>query len=213
MNTGEFHSRLRELYLPPEKVFTQVDVPEIRYAVIDGAGDPAGAAGKAAVKWLYSVVHLVKPLVKQRMGRHFVDPPLECLCWADDPRDFNEGNRNTWKWRTMVAFIDWITEEQFHEAVARVALQRGAAPATLRLETLHEGRSVQITHVGDYAEVRAICRELYEEYLPANRLEPRGHYHEIYLNDPSRTMRAKRRLVIRQPVAGLSTKGTSPATR
>lgn len=204
MNTEEFHRRLRELYLPPEREFTVVDVPEIRFAVIDGTGDPESAESAAAVKWLYSVVHLVKPLVKKRMGRNFVDPPLECLCWADDQSDFIEGNRNKWKWRVMVAFVDWITEQQFQEAVAQVALKRGAPPETLRLETLHEGKSVQIMHVGEYSEVGAVCGKLYHEYLPANQLEPNGCYHEIYLNDPTRTARQERRIVIRQPVIASS---------
>ena len=87
----------------------------------------------------------------------------------------------------MIVFIDWITQEQFEEAVAKVETKRGPAPKTLRLENLHEGKSVQIMHVGDYNEIRAVCEKLYDEYLPENHLAPKGHYHEIYLNDPKRT--------------------------
>ena len=63
------------------------------------------------MKWLYAVVHVVKPLVKQRMGKNFVEPPLECLCWVDDMKNFLEGNKDKWKWRVMVPFVDWITRE------------------------------------------------------------------------------------------------------
>ena len=200
MNVEGFHKRLKELYLPPEKQFTLVDVPEIRFAVIDGKGNPESDECAEAVKWLYSVVHLIKPLVKKRMGKNFVEPPLECLCWADKRKDFTEGNKDKWKWRVMIVFIDWITQEQFEEAVAKVEHKRGPAPKTLRLENLHEGKSVQIMHVGDYAEIGAVCEKLYNEYLPENSLKPNGYYHEIYLNDPTRTAPKKRKIVIRQPV-------------
>jgi len=54
MNVEAFHKRLRELYLPPEKQFTLVDVPEIRFAAIDGKGNPESDESAEAVKWLYS---------------------------------------------------------------------------------------------------------------------------------------------------------------
>jgi hypothetical protein len=200
MNVEGFHDRLRELYLPPEGQFTLVDVPEIRFAVIDGKGDPGNSKSAEAAKWLYSVVHFVKPLVKERMGVNFVEPPLEFLFWADNERDFIEGNKDKWNWRAMVVFIDWITREQFEEAVAKVEGKRGPAPETLRLKNLHEGKCVQIMHVGDYKEIGRVCDELYSQYLPANNLKPNGYYHEIYLNDPTRTAPNKRKIVIRQPV-------------
>jgi hypothetical protein len=204
MNVEKFHERLKELYLPPERRFTLVDVPEIRFAVIDGEGDPESGECADAVKWLYAVVHVVKPLVKARMGRNFVEPPPEILCWADDETDLVAGNRDRWKWRAMVVFVDWITQRQFEDAVAKVEQKRGPAPKTLRLENLHEGKSVQIMHVGDYRGIRSVCRKLYDEFLPQHNLKPNGHYHEIYLNDPNRTARTKRKIVIRQPVATLS---------
>jgi len=200
MNVEQFHDRLRELYLPPEHQYTMVDVPEIRYAFIDGKGDPGNGKSAEAAKWLYSVVHYVKPLVKERMGKNFVEPPLEYLFWADNERDFIEGNKDKWNWRAMIVLVDWITREQFEEAVAKVEQKRGIAPETLRLENLHEGKCVQIMHVGDYKEIGGICDELYNQYLPENKLKPNGYYHEIYLNDPARTAPNKRKIVIRQPV-------------
>ena len=140
MNVEQFHERLRELYLPSEGQFTIVDVPEIRFAVIDGKGDPGKGKSAEAAKWLYSVVHLVKPFVKERMGKNFVDPPLEYQFWADNERAFIEGNKDKWNWRAMVVFIDWITQEHFEEAVAKVEQKRGPAPETLRLENLLEGK-------------------------------------------------------------------------
>jgi hypothetical protein len=203
MNVAQFHARLRELYLPPEHQFTMVDVPEIRFAVIDGKGDPGNEESAKAAKWLYAVIHLVKPLVKERLGKNFVEPPLEYLCWADNEKDFIERKKDKWNWRAMVVFIDWITREQFEAAVARVEQKRGPAPETLRIANLHEGKCVQIMHTGDYKELAAVCDKLYNGYLPENNLKPNGYYHEIYLNDPSRTAPQKRKIVIRQPVTSV----------
>jgi len=55
-------------------------------------------------------------------------------------------------------------------------------------------------HIGDYKGVAKVCDELYTKFLPDNDLEPKGYYHEIYLNDPARTAPQKRKIVIRQPV-------------
>ena len=200
MDVDKFHQRLGELYLPPENQFTLVDVPEIRYAMIDGAGNPESEAIKHASKWLYSLVHIVKPYMKERMGKNFADPPLEYQFWADDERDFVAGNKDKWYWRVMVVFTDWISQERFDEAVAAVEKKLGPPPETLRMENLNEGKSVQIQHIGDYDLVQSICDQLYNIYLPENNLKPDGPYHEIYLNDPNRTAPDKRRIVIRQPV-------------
>ena len=200
MDVEKFHQRLEELYLPPEKEFTLVDVPEIRYAMIDGAGDPESEEVKGASKWLYSLVHVVKPYMKERMGKNFADPPLEYQFWADDPQDFINGIKDKWYWRVMVVFTDWISQNRFDDAVSAVKKKLGSPPETLRMDNLTEGKSVQIQHIGDYDQVSLICDELYQVFLPENNLKPNGYYHEIYLNDPNRTAPEKRRVVIRQPV-------------
>jgi hypothetical protein len=200
MNVEEFHQRLDELYLPPEDEFTRVDVPEIRYAMIDGTGNPEQPEFANATKWLYSLVHIIKPYMKERMGKNFADPPLEVQFWAENEKDFIDRVKDKWHWRVMVVFTDWIDQERFTDAVAAVEQKLGSPPKTLRMENITEGKSVQIQHIGDYDQVQAICDELYNQYLPSQNLKPNGYYHEIYLNDPKRTAPEKRRFVIRQPV-------------
>ena len=204
MNIEDFHKRLKELYLPPKNQFTVVDVPEINYIVIDGEGNPESETFKSSIKWIYSVVHFIKPLVKERMKKNFVEPPLECLFWADNEKDFVSGKKDKWKWRVMIVVIpDWVPEQEFQEAVKKVEKKLGPVPKTLRFQNLHEGKSIQIMHVGDYSKIRIVCDKLYNEYLLENNLKPNGYYHEIYLNDPNRIAPEKRKTVIRQPVMTL----------
>jgi len=76
----------------------------------------------------------------------------------------------------------------------------GEPPASLRLETYHEGLSVQIMFIGPYAEEGPVIAQLHNEFLPAEGLTENGHHHEIYLGDPRKTAPEKLKTVIRQPV-------------
>jgi len=200
MNVEKFHDRLKELYSPPEAKFALVDVPEIRFATIDGEGDPQGATTAEAIKWLYALVHVVKPSIQERMGKDFSYPPIEFLHWAEKEADFIPGNKEKWKWQAMIVFVDWISQEAFADAIIDVEKKYGKAPDSLRLESLHEGQCVQYLHRGSYDEIGELCKSLFGNYLPANNLKPRGRYHEIFLNDPARTASEKRKTLIRQPV-------------
>ena len=200
MNDDLFHSRLKELYHPPQKKFTLIDVPEIRYMMIDGAGNPDNADLAGAMKWLYTVVHLIKPYAQEKFGKPFVYPPVEFVFWADDNADFLVVAKEKWKWRAMVVLAELIPECIFREAVVKVEVKLGSTPGQLKLDYLDEGRCVQTMHVGDYDEIAGVCEKLYGDFLPKNGLTPNGYYHEIYLNDPARVAPGKRKTVIRQPV-------------
>jgi hypothetical protein len=201
MKDADMRAKLKELYLPPSKDFVLVDVPEMRYIMLDGRGAADRTALDHAVKWLFTVIHPMKRIARQRMGKNFVDPPLEGLWWADDVRDFIGGNREKLHWRMMIVYEpDWLTEELFEDGVAAAKARLGKPPASLRLEGLHEGLSAQIMYVGPPNEEGPTIARLHREFLPAHRLTPNGYHHEIYLTDPNRTAPEKQKTVLRQPV-------------
>lgn len=202
MNDEEFHARIKELYHPSSKRFTLVDVPEVRYLAIDGKGDPAHTGIEASMDWLWSIVFFLLPVAKEKLGKKFAYPPIECLFWADNSEDFAAGNKDKWNWRAMVVLANWATQEILDTAVAQAEDKRGEkSPRSLHVASLKEGESAQIMHIGDYSKIQTVCAELFDEFLPQNDLKPNGYYHEIYLNDPSRTAPEKRKIVVRQPVA------------
>lgn len=201
MNLDVFTHRLTELYQPPAGEFTLIDVPEMKYLMIDGTGDPAGPAFQAAVKWLFSLAHFIKPPIRKKLGKRFVEPPLECLFWAKDGANFSALGRDEWNWRVMIVVLDLVTDDLFQDGVARVTAKLGPAPTSLKLGTYTEGQCVQTMYVGDSSGVKAVCQAMYDDFLPARGLQPNGMYHEIYLNDPARIAPENRRIVIRQPVA------------
>ena len=179
-------------------VFEIVDVPPLRYLMIDGHGDPNTQAFADALTTLYSVAYPLKFLSKKELDRDYVVMPLEALWWADDMAAFSiDRDKSRWDWTAMILTPDWITDDQF--AHARAA---AAAPALdrLRLETLVEGLCVQVLHVGPFDAEGPLLSRLHHEFIPAHALRMSGKHHEIYLSDPRRADPAKLRTILRQPV-------------
>lgn len=202
MDKIDFKKTLKALYAPPKGKFTEVDVPELAYLMVDGKGDP----GKAqeyfdAVQTLYSVAYPLKFASKKELGRDYAVPPLEGIWWADDMSAFVSGDRDQWRWTMMIMVPDWI-DAKLVERVVEEARAKKAPPAIdkLRLERLAEGRSVQIMHIGPYSEEGPVLARLHHEYMPEHGLAFNGNHHEIYLGDPRRTAPEKLKTVLRQPV-------------
>ncbi len=201
MSVLDSREKLKELYLPPSNEFVLVELPELRYLMVEGAGNPDGELFRELTRWLFAVIHPWKLEGRKRMGKTFVEPPLECLWWADDIQDLVTGQREKLQWRLMiVADADWITPELMEQGVDQASKRLGEVPAGLRLESYREGSCVQIMHVGPPGSQAATMRRMLEEFLPASHLTPLGLYHEIYLNDPRRVEAAKLKTVLRQPV-------------
>lgn len=142
----------RELYSPPSKQFTVVDVPEFRYIAVDGRGDPNTSPAYAnAIEALYGVAYALKFASKKTLGRDFVVGPLEGLWRADDPTVFITRRKETWEWTMMISQPDWITEATVRTAVDNVAKKKeNPALGDIRLLSLIEGACVQILHIGSY---------------------------------------------------------------
>ncbi len=202
MEKIDFKKTLKHLYAPPKGKFTEVDVPEMNYLMIDGMGDPGKAQDYFdAVQTLYSVAYPLKFKSKQQLGRDYAVPPLEGLWWADDMAAFVSGDRDHWHWTMMIMTPDWI-DAAMVDAVKDEVAKKKAPPAIskLRLEPLAEGRSVQIMHIGPYSEEAPVLSRLHSDYMPEHGLIFNGKHHEIYLGDPRKTAPEKLKTVLRQPV-------------
>jgi hypothetical protein len=202
MSKIDFKKELKHLYNPP-KTFTTVDVPPMNFLMIDGHGDPNTAqVYKDAVEALYAVAYKIKFASKKDLGQDYVVPPLEGLWWAEDMDTFTiNRDKSTWDWTMMIMQPEWITQEMVEQAVQQVAKSKDLpALPRLRLETYHEGLSVQILHVGTYDNEGPTLARLHHEYLPQNGLIVAGKHHEIYLSDPRRTAPEKLKTVLRQSV-------------
>jgi len=194
----------REFYNPSARQCSLVDVPEMQFLMVDGSGDPnTSEAYQDAIGVLYGVSYTLKFLSKETEDLDHVVMPLEGLWWAEDMADFPGEDKSAWKWTAMIMQPDHITSAQVDSSREQV-WKKNDPPVLdlLRFEPLCEGLSVQIMHIGPYADEAPTIAKLHQ-FATDHGLSLRGKHHEIYLSDPRRTSPEKLRTVIRQPVEPL----------
>ena len=202
----DFMKTLKEFYLRPIGEFVFVDLPELQFVMVDGAGDPnLVPAYREALEWLYSVSYAMKFASKTNLELDYVVPPLEGLWWAADPADFVQRNKDAWNWTMMIMVADFVTQEMFETAREKTKQKLGTPPSTFRLASLCEGRCMQTMHVGSYDEEGPTLARLHEEIMPQNKLTFNGPHHEIYIGDPRRVTPDRLKTVLRQPVRPIET--------
>lgn len=183
--------------------FQLVDVPDHQYLMIDGYGDPNTSPAYAqALSVLYPAAYKLKFHSKKELGRDYVVPPLEGLWWAEDMASFTTArDKSQWSWTMMIMVPDWISQEQWADAQGTVSTKdRPARLDDIRMETLVEGRCVQVLHIGPYDDEADVLARMYNEFVPANALRMVGKHHEIYLGDPRKVAPERLRTILRQPV-------------
>jgi hypothetical protein len=184
-----------------------VEVPEQRYLMIDGHGDPNSSPQfGTAIEALYPIAYGIKFASRNILGRDYVVMPLEGLWWADDASSFTSArDKSLWHWTLMILQPEWIDGAMFDAALARAsAKDPSARVGEVRFETLAEGFCVQTLHVGAFDDEAPLLARMHEEFIPQNALAMTGRHHEIYLSDPRRGDPARRRTILRQPVVPLS---------
>ncbi|MBE1532734.1 GyrI-like domain-containing protein [Actinomadura algeriensis] len=202
MTRYDVKRELKRCYAPKNAAWELVDVPAQQFIAVDGRGDPNTSDGYArAVQALYAVAYTIKFASKRDLERDFVVGPLEGLWWSDRPEVFVARDKDAWNWRMLISQPDWITEGFIEDAKTAALAKKGLpAIADVRRETLHEGTSAQVLHVGPYDDEGPVLAELHDEYLAANGLRMTGHHHEIYLGDHRRAEPSRWKTVLRQPV-------------
>jgi hypothetical protein len=192
---------LADLYRAARKP-AMVDVPPLRYIMVDGRGDPnVSDRFQEATGALYAVSYTLKFELKRGPDAlDYVVMPLQGLWWAEDMDAFLAEAKEEYEWTLMILQPDEVTEGMFADACREVREKKGLeAVDELRLETYHEGPSAQVMHIGPYAEEAPTIAGLHE-FIDDSGRSPRGKHHEIYLGDPRRTAPERLRTIIRQPV-------------
>ena len=188
-------------YRARKGVFDLVEVPPLRYLMIDGTGDPnTSAEYRDALATLFPVAYRLKFLSKREHDRDYVVPPLEALWDAADKTAFTTArDKSRWTWTAMILVPDGIDDE----LVSRAKQQSAEVPLfdRLRVETLDEGLCVQTLHIGSYDDEGPVLARMHDEFIPSHGLRMTGTHHEIYLSDARRVEPARLRTILRQPVA------------
>lgn len=209
MEKLDLKKALKHLYAPSAKEPSIVEVPAMRFLMIDGAiengMEPANSpAFGAAVEAIYGMAYAIKFASKQH-PEHPIDYPvmaLEGLWWVEDG-EFDITRKDNWSWRLMIMQPDHVDEVLFGQVLGKLRAKRDSPMLdALRLATFTEGLCVQLMHIGPYADEPATVARM-RRFAEERGYRFEDRHHEIYLGDPRRADPGRLKTVVRHPLARL----------
>jgi hypothetical protein len=211
MKTLDLKKQFKYLYQPSAKKIEILQVPNLKFAMIDGAIEKGYAPGNSpsfteAIQALYGISYTLKFMFKKRKTKAIDYPvmPLEGLLWITEGI-FDINIKDNWGYTLMIMQPEIITKELFEDACEQVRKKKGDSKmlSKARLAHFEEGLCVQVMHIGPYATEPATIDRM-REYIQENGLKdnvgPNGKHHEIYLSDPRKAAADKMKTVLRHPV-------------
>ncbi len=189
----------KDEYAAPKKP-TIVRTKKTRYLAVEGRGGPGSDAFQAKIGALYGMAYTIKMTRKFAGEQDYTICKLEGIYWADGDADVAELPKDEWCWQLMIRTPDFVKQKELDRAAATLEEKgKGEGARDVRLESLSEGKCVQMLHVGPYeSEPETIARM--QEFMAEEGLTPAGRHHEIYVSDPRRVPQERLKTILRQPV-------------
>lgn len=199
----EWRKTEKAFYLPKEKGPHRIDVPEMKFFAVEGAGSPAGEEFQAVVGLLYTLSYAVRMMPKSGWTppdyREYTVFPLEGV-WRMDTDAWRVGSldKTKLKYRLMIRQPLFVMPDVAARAMESA---RKKVPAGLleraSFEPFTDGVSVQMLHVGPY-DTEPETFAAMDAFLNANGLVRTERTHrEIYLSDPRKVTPDKNRTLLR----------------
>jgi hypothetical protein len=202
----DYEKLLKASYIGVKKEIQEIALPAVQAIVVSGNEPPASAQYQDAIAVLYGTAYTLKmglKFGKIRKPKGYFDfkvGALESLWWSTG-ETFEINNPNTLQWKACLMVPAFVSKALVEEARRQASAKH---PEVLyeraSLETIDEGRAVQVLHVGPYDAEQPTIERLHH-YIAEHGLSVAGRHHEIYISDPRRTKPEKLRTVIRLPVA------------
>ncbi|MBU0976054.1 MAG: GyrI-like domain-containing protein [Patescibacteria group bacterium] len=207
MSKVDFKKKYKKLYSPPKGKFIIIDVPKLKFLMIDGQGDPnTSVEYQSAVEALYKISYSIKMSPKKNLKiKGFYDytvPPLEGLWYVDDISKFKDTPKDKWKWTMMIMQPEFVSRQVLGEILGQLANDKKINNPKInkvRLEEYKEGRSVQTLYLGAYKDEGLTIGKMHK-FIIDQGYKLSGKHHEIYLSDPRKVVPDKLKTIIRQPI-------------
>jgi hypothetical protein len=178
-----------------------IDVPAVRYVVIDGKGDPNGEAFAMATMALYSFSYALKMSYKSKnipMDYYeYTVFPLEGV-WDLVDKTKAVTDKSNYAYSIMITQPDFLTDELFQRILQEIKNKKPNPWLDhLRMEISTEGLCCQMLHYGSYDNEPASFAKM-EQFCLNNGYQRTTKLHrEIYLSDPRKTQPEKLRTILR----------------
>lgn len=199
----------KNLYIPKQKA-ELVTVPEHKFIMINGKGDPNDDDFSERIGVLYSLAYAIRMMPKKGYIPEgyfeYTVYPLEGL-WdlTEKGRKLNILDKDELLYTIMIRQPDFVTKEVVDKAFENVIKKK---PHPLLDEvtfgTIEDGLSVQMLHVGSY-DNEAESFQIMKEFIDNNNLKIVTLKHrEIYISDARRVEPEKLKTVLRYTVKPLN---------
>lgn len=198
----EWRKHEKELFMPKEKPEI-VNVPPMNFIKISGAGDPNKQDFADRVGTLYPIAYAIRMMPKNGYTPEgyfeYIVYPLEGV-WdlSEEGRKKGTLDKDELVYTIMIRQPDSVTREVFERAV-EIAKRKSSNPLfdEVRFETITDGLSVQMMHVGPFDEEYKTFEKM-KEYISENNLKLRTLVHrEIYISDIRKTEQEKLKTILR----------------
>ena len=199
----EWRKTEKAFYLPKEKGPVQIDVPEMQFFVVDGAGSPADEEFQARVGLLYTLSYTIRMMPKSGWTppdyQEYTVFPLEGIWWLDtDAWQGGELDKTKLKYKLMIRQPWFVTPDVVGRAMESA---RKKVPAELlaraSFEVFTDGPSVQMLHVGPYDTEPETFAAMNEFMRTRGLVRSEQVHREIYLSDPRKVSPEKNRTLLR----------------
>jgi hypothetical protein len=201
----EWRKQEKNLYLPKQKP-EFIEVPEQKFIMIKGQGNPNNEDFAERVGVLYSLAYAIRMMPKQGYTPEgyfeYTVYPLEGV-WdlTEEGRKLNTLNKDELVYTIMIRQPDFVTKEVFQRALENTKKKKSHQLLNeVTFETMEDGPSVQMLHVGSYdSEPESFV--LMKEFIANNNLEIVTLIHrEIYISDARKVEPEKLKTVLRYRV-------------
>lgn len=186
-----------------------VNVPKANYIAVCGEGNPNEESGayQNAISVLYAMAYTLKMSYKTDYKIEgffeYVVPPLEGFWWQDGVTGVDYGNKDSFKWISVIRLPDFVTKKDFAWAVETATRKKKIDCSIAEFLTIDEGLCVQIMHHGSFDNELASVA-LMDAYLQengyVNDINDKRLHHEIYMSDARKVPAEKWKTVIRHPI-------------
>lgn len=176
-----------------------VELEPCNYLSIQGNSSPENLVFTSAIEDIYAMAYQIKFMFKAE-EMDFVVPKMEAFWWVEGELPFEEAPKEEWHWNILIRMPDFVGESEVKIA-SEVLIEKAKLRADHKIEliSLHEGKSVQVLHIGSYDEEQESISKI-EKFMENEGLQFNGRHHEIYLSDPRKVATEKLRTIIRYAV-------------
>ena len=198
----EWKKQAKGLYLPKNQP-ELIDVPSMKFFMIDGKGNPNSEVFAEAIGVLYSLSYAIKMMPKRGITPsgyfEYMIFPLEGV-WdlADEARGLEKLDKDSLIYTIMIRQPDFVTNDVAQEAIE---ITKHKKPHVLlndvRFESIEEGKCLQMLHIGSYDNESDSFSKMEDYYIEHNLRRISGKHREIYITDVRKTAEDKLKTVLR----------------